>query len=295
MFGQGSFNVSQNPNPGTAGPPFSALSADNGLSVDAVSGRIVIGQSVGAAGDPGQLLSNREVPLKGFSFTLGEAGSSHFIVNPAGAYLLGDLSGLGNGSNVGVVDASKQLRFNSGGAIYFDISAGIGSYRMGDVSTIANGSVFSINDATQYIEIVTGGNPYFVIDQPNTYYALGDVNNFLDPVFELGIGAGVQPFAATSLQVGGSAMTAQETLSIQGGFLPIWSARLDDGVTIAEMKFTNNGLSIMGDTTMIHTATSWANGAAAAAGTLNNAPAAGNPTKWIPVDDNGTTRYIPAW
>lgn len=37
------------------------------------------------------------------------------------------------------------------------------------------------------------------------------------------------------------------------------------------------------------------NGAAAAAGTLLNAPAAGNPTKWIPINDNGTTRYIPAW
>lgn len=41
--------------------------------------------------------------------------------------------------------------------------------------------------------------------------------------------------------------------------------------------------------------TSWSNGAAASAGTLANAPAAGNPTKWIPIDDNGTTRYIPAW
>lgn len=40
---------------------------------------------------------------------------------------------------------------------------------------------------------------------------------------------------------------------------------------------------------------SFTNGAAAAAGTLLNAPAAGNPTKWIPIDDNGTTRYIPAW
>lgn len=41
--------------------------------------------------------------------------------------------------------------------------------------------------------------------------------------------------------------------------------------------------------------TSWTNGAAAAAGTLLNAPVAGNPTKWIPIDDNGTTRYVPAW
>ena len=37
------------------------------------------------------------------------------------------------------------------------------------------------------------------------------------------------------------------------------------------------------------------NGAAAGAGTITNAPAAGNPTKWIPIDDNGTIRYIPCW
>ena len=36
-------------------------------------------------------------------------------------------------------------------------------------------------------------------------------------------------------------------------------------------------------------------GAGAGAGTLTNAPAAGNPTKWIPISDAGTTRYIPAW
>lgn len=37
------------------------------------------------------------------------------------------------------------------------------------------------------------------------------------------------------------------------------------------------------------------NGAAAAAGTLGNAPVAGNPTKWVPFNDNGVTRYVPAW
>lgn len=41
--------------------------------------------------------------------------------------------------------------------------------------------------------------------------------------------------------------------------------------------------------------TAVSNGAGAAAGTLLNAPVAGNPTKWIPFDDNGTIRYIPAW
>lgn len=36
-------------------------------------------------------------------------------------------------------------------------------------------------------------------------------------------------------------------------------------------------------------------GAAAAAGTLTNAPAAGDPAFWIPVSIAGTVRYIPAW
>lgn len=49
------------------------------------------------------------------------------------------------------------------------------------------------------------------------------------------------------------------------------------------------------DTKILKTLTNFNNGAAAAVGTLNNAPAAGNPTKWIPIDDNGTTRYLPAW
>lgn len=38
-----------------------------------------------------------------------------------------------------------------------------------------------------------------------------------------------------------------------------------------------------------------ANGAAALAATLLNAPVAGNPTKWIKINDNGTPRWIPAW
>lgn len=47
--------------------------------------------------------------------------------------------------------------------------------------------------------------------------------------------------------------------------------------------------------TLLATSAALTNGAAANTGTLTNAPAAGNPTKWIPVNDNGTTRYIPAW
>lgn len=50
-----------------------------------------------------------------------------------------------------------------------------------------------------------------------------------------------------------------------------------------------------GSATLLTTSTALTNGAAAQTGTLTNGPTAGNPTKWIPVNDNGTTRYIPAW
>jgi hypothetical protein len=54
-------------------------------------------------------------------------------------------------------------------------------------------------------------------------------------------------------------------------------------------------LTTSGGASFHTTSTALTNGAGAAAGTLLNAPAAGNPTKWIGINDNGTVRYIPAW
>lgn len=60
------------------------------------------------------------------------------------------------------------------------------------------------------------------------------------------------------------------------------------------MSLLTGGLTV-GTTTLLTSSVALTNGAAAATGTLLNAPAAGNPTKWIPINDNGTTRYVPAW
>lgn len=46
---------------------------------------------------------------------------------------------------------------------------------------------------------------------------------------------------------------------------------------------------------ILSTSANVTSGAGAQAGTLTNSPVAGNPTKWIPFNDNGATRYIPAW
>lgn len=47
--------------------------------------------------------------------------------------------------------------------------------------------------------------------------------------------------------------------------------------------------------TLPGTLTPFANGSGAATATLTNSPVAGNPTKWIFINDGGTTRRIPAW
>lgn len=68
------------------------------------------------------------------------------------------------------------------------------------------------------------------------------------------------------------------------------------GLSIGTTSDPGLGMLYTNSATFMHrTKTSWSNGASVGAGTLTTAPVAGNPTKWIPVDDNGTTRYIPAW
>lgn len=58
---------------------------------------------------------------------------------------------------------------------------------------------------------------------------------------------------------------------------------------------SSGNVTLVADTYLARRGAAMTNGAAAATGTLTNAPAAGNPTKWLAVNDNGTTRYVPAW
>ena len=65
------------------------------------------------------------------------------------------------------------------------------------------------------------------------------------------------------------------------------SVSISGGTVTAQLK--NN------QTILLQSTVTLTNGAAAAAGTISNAPVAGNPTKWVAINDNGITRYIPAW
>jgi len=121
----------------------------------------------------------------------------------------------------------------------------------------------------------------------------------------------------TSTQAAGIQMQATEnwTMTNQGAQLSL-NITPNGSVTAIRGLLINSSSGItIGDTTdpgatnlrvlgtittgqgafLIVSTTAFNNGAAAGAGTLANAPAAGNPTKWIPINDNGTTRYIPTW
>ncbi len=56
-----------------------------------------------------------------------------------------------------------------------------------------------------------------------------------------------------------------------------------------------NGITVKGGATALTTTNALTSGAGALVGTLTNSPVTGNPTKWIAINDAGTTRYIPAW
>lgn len=66
------------------------------------------------------------------------------------------------------------------------------------------------------------------------------------------------------------------------------------GVGIAKALIIGGALTV-NSATLIKSNTTLTDGAGAAAGTLLNAPTAGNPTKWCLINDNGTIRKFPTW
>jgi hypothetical protein len=91
-----------------------------------------------------------------------------------------------------------------------------------------------------------------------------------------------------------TAATTMTSLAMSAALTGVTSITMSGALSGATSISTSGGITT-GSTTLHTTSVALTNGAAAAAGTLGNAPAAGNPTKWVPINDNGTTRYIPAW
>jgi hypothetical protein len=110
-----------------------------------------------------------------------------------------------------------------------------------------------------------------------------------------GLGANVAALLATFSSANLAAALTDETGAGAAVFAdtPTLVTPVIGAATGTSLDLTGNITT--GTGTLHKTTANLTNGAAAAAGTLGNAPSAGNPTKWVPIDDNGTIRYIPCW
>lgn len=65
--------------------------------------------------------------------------------------------------------------------------------------------------------------------------------------------------------------------------------------TLSGLLTANGGITVVGGAMLITTNTALTAGATVNVPTLTAGPVTGNPTKWIAINDNGTTRHIPTW
>jgi hypothetical protein len=189
-----------------------------------------------------------------------------------------------------------------------------------ELGTIAAQNAEKVNITGGTVAGVTfGGFPAGTVAAPSLYWTTDTATGF----YRIGAnnigysynGTKLLDLSATLLGVtGGVSVTTQFTSSVATGTPPLVVASTTNvanlnasslgGATFAAPGPIGGGtpdtgtftsITTPGGATFHTTNTALTNGAGAAAGTLLNAPAAGNPTKWIGINDNGTTRYIPAW
>lgn len=171
------------------------------------------------------------------------------------------------------------------------------------IALTTTGFVQFIGD-TAFSVSKSGGNPVLTLDTAD-YLAYDRATNSLNltiggsVMFQLSGGAlvqynaGVPSYWMVNSSLGANLKIGRIVLSTQDF---VFSKFNDDFVTNTTLATITSGGQVRGNNgTPFGTTTTATNGAAAATGTLTNAPAAGNPTKWMPFYDNGTTRYIPMW
>lgn len=130
-FGTGILSFTKN-NP--SGAPFPAGSANNGLSVDPVSGKIVLGNDETGAAGAAQLLNNREIVMNEFIIRLlelsGFENASRLLIE------LGGLIGSNFGFALGVEGATitKRATLVSEGIVSIDGQADNFGVLQGDIA-----------------------------------------------------------------------------------------------------------------------------------------------------------------
>lgn len=146
-----------------SGAPFPAGSANNGLSVDPGTGKIVLGND--QPGVLGTLLTNREVPLAGLNISFSNIAADSFAdIRGTGSIRVHDAA---FDLDTNLVKGSVNITDNIGGGAVVRLFSTIGQI---DLKKVANTQVFAIDDGT------APALNLFNLDFTNGIYTLGDVN-----------------------------------------------------------------------------------------------------------------------
>jgi len=283
--------------------PAGTFTGSGELLVDLVGSRLLIGAAV-----PWTLVPAPVGVGNGLSLTLAAGSSSAVNSEPGVLNLVG---------GAGTQTANERVSVNittPGGAVRtgaISISTGnatLPNRKSGDIS-IFTGNAFGAASPSGSVIIGTGST-----SPANNAAPTGPIT--------LTTGAPAAGYNSGSISIGtaaasGTGASGNVTLETNpggsghgyirmspGGLLGVYVHRVASALQMrinsntptagAETVQINGNLSINANV-LLRTYTAFLDGAAAAAGTLTNAPTAGDPTKWIPINDNGTTRYIPAW
>lgn len=203
-------------------------------------------------------------------------------------------AGLTIGAESGSSGFNNGLRFTTANGI-FPVPSG-GTLIASDSGSVTNGIDFS--------SPTFSGNPFKstgfavsgtgVVTLGTTGSASGEIlmNGSTSGNLALIAGATATNLTITQpITIGIAGSTAGE-VAIAGsssGAVGLTATSTGSGVISTGDVFTNNA------SFLLRTQTTLSNAAASNTATLTNAPTSGNPTKWFAIDDNGTTRHVPAW
>ncbi|MEZ7524007.1 hypothetical protein [Burkholderia vietnamiensis] len=252
--------------------PVSIPDGGTGAS-DAATARGNLGAAASGANSDITSLSGLTTPI-----AISEGGTGAFSALTARGNLAAAASGA-NSDITSLYGLTTALSVSQGGTGATGASGARGN--LGAAASGANSDITSLTGLTTPLAPTEGGTGVATLT-PNGVI----------------VGNGGGPLHATAVGTAGQMLISQgagnDPVFSNG---PTISGGTIDGANIGQTTPAKGAFTQLknGETVLMHSTVALANGAGAAAGTLANAPAAGNPTKWIAIDDNGTTRYVPAW
>lgn len=272
--GSGTFSIN------TAGQPVVAATTISSTVFNALTADLATGLSTAICKD-GQTTTTASIPfVQGIAVTTGiTTPSTTFALVNTTATTVNFAGGASTALNIGHASGTNTVLGATAFSQAVSPNGGItlGANYISRAGTSAGFSLDASNNATLSANATIGGT--VTIGSTGTAGAV-NLNRSSD-------GA-----AVVSLGLSGNNFNGNQ------GTTGSWIFNIDS--TPRLMINTTGGtfagtLTTLGGATLHTTSSALTDGAGVGAGTLLTAPAAGNPTKWIGINDNGTTRYIPAW